>query len=184
MSTSETPLRSSGAIIWWLALGLSILAVGIYAWADWSNSEPPAALAEATYVGRAACIDCHQAEYEDYHGSHHDRAMELATEESVLGDFDDSTFERLGVTTQFFRRGEKYFANTEGPDGKYHDYQIKYTFGVDPLQQYMVEFPDGRVQVLRVSWDTHRKEWFYVPPPAATDERLPPDDPTHWTGIA
>ena len=73
--------------------------------------------------------------------------------------------------------------NTVGPDGSYHDYQIKYTFGIHPLQQYMVEFPDGRVQVLRVSWDQIRKEWFYVAPVDAADTPLEPGDPLHWTGL-
>jgi predicted CXXCH cytochrome family protein len=110
--------------------------------------------------------------------------MELASEESVLGDFDDTSFERLGVTTRFFRRDGKFYVNTEGPDGEHHDYEVKYTFGVEPLQQYMVEFPKGRVQVLRVSWDTHNKRWFEVTPPDAPNERLTPTDPLHWTGVA
>src|SRR5690606_21035624 len=85
---------------------------------------------------------------------------------------------------RFFRRDGKFFVNTEGPDGEYHDYEVKYTFGVDPLQQYMVEMPRGRVQVLRVSRDVHRKEWFDVTPPDVPDERIEPGDPLHWTGIA
>ncbi len=173
-----------GALWRWLPAVLLVTATVAYLSVDWIVAESPSALADATYVGRAACIDCHQAEHSEFEGSHHDRAMELATEQAVLGNFDDVEFERLGVVTRFFRRGDEYWVNTEGPDGAYHDYQIKYTFGVDPLQQYMVEFPDGRVQVLRVSWDTLKKQWFYVPPPDATDVRLAPDDPTHWTGIA
>ena len=43
----------------------------------------------------------------------------------------------------------KYFVNTDGPDGKLADYEIKYTFGVHPLQQYLIEFPGGRMQALR-----------------------------------
>lgn len=175
-----------------IAVGRLVVIVGavamaasvLLAAADWYSARPADALDQATYVGRSSCVDCHQAEHADFVGSHHDRAMELASEESVLGDFNDATFERLGVLTKFFRRDGKYFVNTEGPDGENHDYEIKYTFGVEPLQQYMVEFPDGRVQVLRVSWDTQQQKWFYVPPPDATDERLAPDDPTHWTGIA
>ena len=48
------------------------------------------------------------------------------------------------------------------------------------------EMPDreiARVQVLRVSWDTERNEWFYLPAPDV-DEKLEPDDDLHWTGIA
>lgn len=176
--------RTRGAIAWPVVVGLLLLVVVAGVSIDWFSTKPPEALARATYVGRSRCINCHQAEHADFVGSHHDRAMELASEDSVLGDFDDAMFQRLGVTTKFFRKDGNYYVNTEGPDGKYHDYQVKYTFGVDPLQQYMVEFSDGRVQVLRVSWDTHKQLWFYVPPPDATDERLTPGDPTHWTGIA
>ena len=185
MSQHKMTIKNHRGGMWfWLVVLLCIVAAVGYVSADWYTTEPPDALASATYVGRSSCIECHQAEQDAFHGSDHDRAMELATEEAVLGDFNDTEFERFGVTTRFYRRGDEYWVNTEGPDGEYHDYQVKFTFGIDPLQQYMVEFPDGRVQVLRVSWDTIENRWFYVPPPDAPDERLPPDDPTHWTGIA
>jgi predicted CXXCH cytochrome family protein len=109
--------------------------------------------------------------------------MDLATEKTVLGDFNDAKFEYQGVASRFFRQGKKFMVNTEGPDGKHHDYEVKYTFGVRPLQQYMVEFPDGRVQVLRESWDVNNKKWFYVTPPDVENERILPGDPLHWTGI-
>ena len=118
---------------------------------DWYRVVPPEAVAQAKYVGRETCIKCHQHQYELWRGSDHDCAMDYATEKTVLGDFNDAKFEYQGVTTRFFRQGGKYMVNTEGPDGQHHDYEVKYTFGVRPLQQYMVEFPDGRVQVLRES---------------------------------
>src|SRR5690606_22786639 len=125
----------------WLVVGLAaLLAVGLAVAGDWYVAEPPEALAQAEYVGRQACVACHQAQCDAYTGSHHDRAMELATEESVLGDFDDAVLERLGVTTRFFRRDGEHFVNTEGPDGDFRDFRVKYTFGYEPLQQYMVEF--------------------------------------------
>ena len=166
-----------------ICAGLGLVAAGGAAW-DWYSALPPDALARAQYIGRQSCAECHQPEMDLFHGSHHDRAMELATDESVLGDFNDATFTRLGVTTRFFRRDGKFFVNTEGPDGEYHDYEIKWTFGIEPLQQYMVEFPQGRVQVLRVSWDTRNNEWFEVTPPDVPHERLLPTDPLHWTGVA
>jgi tetratricopeptide (TPR) repeat protein len=171
--------------LWQPALFLpACLVLGLAAWsaADWWIALPRDR--EATFVGRQTCAQCHAAEVERWNGSDHDRAMEIATEESVLGDFNDSEFTWIGVTTRFFRRDGKYMVNTEGADGKMHDYEIKYTFGIDPLQQYMVEFPDGRVQVLSVSWDINRKEWFMVTPPDVPDERILPGDPLHWTGVA
>jgi tetratricopeptide (TPR) repeat protein len=170
--------------LFWFTFPLVALlaAGGVMAW-DWYRVVTPQQMAEARYVGSKTCAECHQAEHKLWQGSDHDRAMEIATEESVLGDFNDATFTYQGVTSRFFRRGDKFMVNTEGPDGKHHDYEIKYTFGVRPLQQYMVQFPDGRVQVLRESWDVANKRWFYVTPPDVTNERIRPGDPFHWTGI-
>ena len=165
------------------ALALGFVGAAALAW-DWFTVLPRGSVAKARYVGRSTCADCHQAQHNLWLGSDHDRAMELATEKSVLADFDNTSFTYHGVTTRFFRRDGKFLVNAEGPDGQHRDYEIKYTFGVRPLQQYMVEFPDGRVQVLRVSWDTENKKWFYVTPPDVTDERIEPGDPLHWTGIA
>ena len=147
---------------------------------------------QATFVGGQACVECHATETHLWRGSDHDRAMDVATDDTVLGDFEDATFTRHGITSRMFRRDGKFFMNTEGPDGQMADFEIKYVFGVRPLQQYMVEFdrpPDmptneiARLQVLRVSWDTEKKEWIYVPPPDV-DDKLAPDDDLHWTGIA
>ena len=177
------PLRNAtarrtllGAIV--VATGMSALVA-----ADWYRTVPKNSLAKASYVGRQSCAQCHQPETAAWTGSDHDLAMDLATDATVLADFNDTTYERLGERTRFFRAGERYMVNAEGPDGKYHDYEVKYVFGVRPLQQYMVEFPDGRVQVLRVSWDVNKKEWFHVAPADAPDERFKPDDPFHWTGL-
>lgn len=169
---------------WFLIPVLLLTAAGaVLAW-DWYTVVPADVAASPKYVGSKTCAECHRTEHALWHGSDHDRAMELATEKSVLGDFGDASFTYQGVTTRFFRRGGKFMVNTEGPDGKHHDYEIKYTFGVRPLQQYMVEFPDGRVQVLREAWDVDKKQWFYVTPPDVTDERIEPGDPFHWTGIS
>jgi tetratricopeptide (TPR) repeat protein len=165
-----------------VAIGGAVLAGAVVA-GDWYVALPPTAVDRATYVGRATCAECHATQHQLWLGSHHDRAMEVATDETVLGDFNDAVFTRVGVTTRFFRRDGKFMVNAEGPDGRMRDYEIKYTFGVEPLQQYMVEFPGGRLQVLRVSWDAERKQWFEVTPPDVPDERIPPGDPVHWTGI-
>ncbi|MCA9145321.1 MAG: tetratricopeptide repeat protein [Planctomycetaceae bacterium] len=167
-----------------------VLVAGGATFADWwtclPEDEPNA------YVGRQACIQCHQQESKLWEGSHHDLAMDLATPDTVIGNFDNTELDHYGIKTRMFRRDGKYMVNTEGPDGEMTDFEVKYVFGVDPLQQYMVEFdrpadmPENeiaRLQVLRVSWDTEKKEWFYLRPPDV-DEKLAPDDDLHWTGIA
>jgi tetratricopeptide (TPR) repeat protein len=166
-----------------------VLAAAATVSADWWFCLPDDA--RATYVGRQACVDCHREACEKWTGSHHDLAMDRATPETVLADFNDVVFEHHGVRSRMYRRDGQYLVHTEGPDGKMADFEVKYTLGVDPLQNYMVEFdrpprmPEAqvaRLQVLRLAWDTRRQRWFYMPPPDAR-ERLSPDDPLHWTGI-
>ena len=93
--------------------------------------------------------------------------MQEATDKTVLGNFDDATFTHFGVTTTFSKRDGKFYARTDGPDGKLHEYPIAYTFGVYPLQQYLIPFPGGRYQALNVVWDTRpatRGRTALVPP--------------------
>ena len=174
-------LAARSTILSALALG-AVVATSVLAY-DWYQTVPAEVAANPTYVGRDTCAQCHEAEYHKWMGSDHERAMDYATDKTVEADFNDTTFEYQGVKSHFFRKGDKFMVNTEGPDGKYQDFEIKYTFGIHPLQQYMVEFPDGRVQVLRESWNVKEKKWFYVTPPDVTNERILPGDPLHWTGI-
>jgi len=108
--------------------------------------------------------------------------MQLAGKFTVLGNFNNVTLTHFGVTSAFYRNGDKFMVRTEGPNGKLRNYEIKYTFGVDPLQQYLVEFPGGRLQVLGMAWDTRKKElggqrWFYLYP----DEKISYNDALHWS---
>jgi tetratricopeptide (TPR) repeat protein len=149
-----------------------------------STSAPPPAPAAATYVGTAACAGCHAKEHAAWQGSQHDRAMQAATDQTVLGDFANAKFTFAGTTSTFFRRDGRFFVNTDGPDGKPADFEIRYAFGVAPLQQYLIELPGGRLQALGLAWDTRPKgaggqRWFHLYP----DRRPKAGDPLHWTGI-
>ncbi|GAB1623560.1 multiheme c-type cytochrome [Agarivorans albus] len=133
-------------------------------------------LSAAEYVGTNNCIECHQTQYQQWQGSHHDMAMRHANEQSILGDFANASLEFAGKTNRFFRKGAEYWVNIEGPNGDFSDYQITYTFGFEPLQQYMVEFADGRVQLIPFAWDSRSKQqggqrWFHLyPNQQKTDE--------------
>jgi predicted CXXCH cytochrome family protein len=147
--------------------------------------EPMGARADqpAAFVGAQACAGCHTAQFDAWKGSHHALAMQLATTATVLGDIADARLEHFGVTTTFYRNGEKFMVRADGPDGALHDYPIAYTFGVYPLQQYLIGFPGGRLQALGIAWDSRPKEqggqrWFELYP----GQQLKPGDPLHWTG--
>lgn len=146
---------------------------------------PLAIIAAPSYVGEQACKTCHSKEHQQWQGSHHDLAMQLANEKTVLGNFANVLFSKSGINinTRFYKDKQRFMVSTEGPDGKLHDYQISYVFGVYPLQQYMVKFPKGKIQVLDIAWDSRSKEqggqrWFSLHP----DEDIKVGDVLHWTG--
>lgn len=146
---------------------------------------PAPALASdpAGYAPAASCLGCHAEQAKSWKDSDHDWAMREAKDGNVLGNFADVKFSDAGVTTRFFRRNGQYFVNAEGTDGKPTDFRILYTFGYQPLQQYLVAFPGGRLQALTVAWDSRPasaggQRWFSLYP----GQRFAPTDALHWTG--
>jgi len=138
----------------------------------------------ASYVGRVACVGCHAAQDSAWRGSHHDLAMERADSATVLGDFNNRSFDYNGIRSNFFRRNGGFWVRTDGPDGHLAEYPVAYTFGVYPLQQYLVPFPKGRYQALPIAWDARPREeggqrWFHLYPGEKLDSR----DVLHWTGL-
>jgi len=157
-----------------IPVSAALLAM-LYVAADWWIAIPMDA--PCHYTPRSECIRCHQKETDAWAGSDHDRAMDHATEETVLGDFNDREFTHFGTTSRLFRKDGRFMAHTDGPDGRMQDFEVDYVFGVRPLQQYLVSFPDGRVQCLPITWDTEEKRWFHLYP----NEPIPHNDPLHWT---
>ena len=151
------------------------------------KNEPPEDLASdepATFLGSPSCQSCHDAEYQDWIGSHHELAMQIATADTVLGDFDDASLDYYGTTTGFFTRDDDYYVLTADESGQDREFRIAYVFGVEPLQQYLIEFPGGRLQTLAFTWDARPaadggQRWFHIYP----DEYIAPDDQLHWTGL-
>lgn len=137
----------------------------------------------ADYTGAQSCIGCHTEQYNAWQGSHHDWAMKVANSDTVLGNFDNTTYAHAGVTTSFSRDEQSFFVNTLNKDGQYKTFKIVYTFGVYPLQQYLIGFPDGRYQALTVAWDSRAAEeggqrWYQLMP----NDIGEPGTSLHWTG--
>ena len=161
----------SAAVLLWASLATPIVG---------RAGEAP----QADFVGRAVCAGCHAGETALWQGSHHDLAMQEANERTVLGDFANASITHFGVTSTFFRKDGKFVVRTDGPDGKLQEYEIAYTFGVYPLQQYLTAFPGGRYQVLPFAWDSRPasgggQRWFHLYP----KEAIPAGDALHWTGM-
>jgi predicted CXXCH cytochrome family protein len=146
------------------------------------RAAPP--MLDAKFVGAAQCATCHAQENGRWRGSHHQLAMQPAVDSTVLGDFNHASFDNNGITSSFFRDGSKFMVRTDGPDSALHDYEIAYTFGVYPLQQYLVTMPGGRLQALGIAWDTRAREtggqrWFFLYP----GQKIRARDSRHWTGL-
>ena len=182
----------------WLAAGAIIIILAIaFQWQGWLDPFPrergtggpqspatPVPAPVPDYLGAQACADCHQKEKGLWENSHHDRAMLPATEETVAGDFNNTSFTYAGTKTTFSRRDGRFIVRTDGPDGQLHDYEIQYTFGATPLQQYLIPLPGGRLQALGIAWDTRPKaqggqRWFHLYP----DQKVTHSHPLHWTGL-
>lgn len=171
VQSHHSPRRGLRAI----AGAVCILALGACA---------PKPVPKAEFVGRTACASCHQAQDSLWQGSHHAQAMAIADSATVLGNFANATYTYNGITSRFFQRDGRYWVNTEGPDGALVDYPISYTFGVYPLQQYLIAFPRGRYQALGIAWDSRTKaeggqRWYHLYPGEKVDHR----DVLHWTGV-
>lgn len=167
-------------------LGLLLLVAGsLSSWHQAVLASPPKPSAQGLhFVGTKTCAGCHEAAGAAWGLSQHAHAMDHATDETVLGDFDDARFDYFGTQSRFYRKGGTFFVETDGPDGALDTFEVKYTFGLDPLQQYLVEFPDGRIQALPLAWDSRPKDrggqrWFHLYP----DEEIGHGDPLHWTKL-
>lgn len=135
---------------------------------------------KSSYVGDLACRSCHAEEFNDWKGSHHFHAMEKPDSNSVRGNFNDQLFSADGVSYRFFQTGNKYQVTITEREKTTTTYSIAYTFGWEPLQQYLIAMPGGRLQTLRASWDTEQKIWFHQYP----DTLISTGDWLHWTGAA
>ena len=178
---------------WALPIGV-VAGIAVLAFVSWQvlhrtgdkpgegASPAPTQATLTDFIGSERCAECHGKEMAAWQGSQHQLAMQHPTGQSVLGDFEDASFEYGGVTSRFFRRDGKFFIQTDGADGKLADFEVEYTFGVYPLQQYLVELRDGHLQAVSIAWDSRPREsggqrWFHLYPKQRVDYR----DELHWT---
>lgn len=131
------------------------------------------------YAGSEQCRSCHADQFKAWRDSHHHQAMLPADSSSVLGRFDGQKESFHGVTSRFFRQGEKFLIETLSDEGM-ESVEIAYTFGFHPLQQYLVLRDDGHYQALNLAWDSRPataggQRWFHL------RSDMTPDSPFFWT---
>lgn len=126
------------------------------------------------------CVSCHQQVITKWSQSDHARAMSAATADSVLGDFSGVSISHYSQTARFYQENAKFVIEFTEADVTKH-YEVSYTFGHFPLQQYLVKMPGGRLQVFPFAWDSRAKReggqrWY----PIYAHENISPADRLHW----
>ena len=110
--------------------------------------------------------------------------MSVACDSTVLGNFNNAEFTYNGKTSKFYKRGGRFFVFTEGVEGKMVEYEISHTFGVRPLQQYLIPFEKGKYQCLPIAWNVPEKKWFHMAGMVYKPEDLSPGNWLYWTNQA
>src|SRR5690554_2423631 len=130
----------------WPRMGLTaiVLVLAVFYTLHVTPSEipdaPPASLQKNTvqqpaqFTGSASCAGCHAEQHQAWEHSQHRHAMAHASTETVLADFNNTRFEYAGISSRFRQRDGRYFVSTDGPEGELTEYEVLYTFGLDPLR--------------------------------------------------
>ncbi len=182
------PRPDAASRLWPLGLGAAafvVVAMGLAGHRELAAEDPPwprqilgVGAQGIAFVADGTCSICHADQDAAWRTSHHFHAMQPASEATVLGDFADVLFNHDGTTSRFFRSGGDFFIEADGPDGDRQALPVLYTFGIAPLQQYLVPLAGGRLQAYPIAWDTQAERWFDLYPGVDT----PPDHPLHWSG--
>lgn len=106
--------------------------------------------------------------------------MAVASSKTVLGDFNNAKTEHFTQKATFYKEGERFKITLTEQD-KVTTYEVKYTFGHYPLQQYLVPAEGGRYQVFPFAWDSRAKSeggqrWY----PNYQNEDVKANDRLHW----
>ncbi|MEH6577151.1 MAG: tetratricopeptide repeat protein [Amphritea sp.] len=130
------------------------------------------------------CINCHAEQVQAWQSSSHAWSMRRADTSSVLGNFDNQVYRSDALEATFIHNDQGFFVRlTEGSEGLV-SWRVEYIFGVYPLQQYLIQTGNGRLQALNIAWDSRSQaeggqRWFRLDAashPAAGDA-------LHWQGV-
>jgi hypothetical protein len=127
---------TSGAVAWEARRKAAVVVVGGAASPAFAR-DAPSNILPGDYVGPEACSDCHEENYEAWQEHPHRRMNQMASEETVLGDFDDASVALGRVTARFEHApGEDYTVTLEGGGAPRRAYRITRTIGVRVKQFY------------------------------------------------
>ncbi|MGH0028472.1 MAG: multiheme c-type cytochrome, partial [Myxococcota bacterium] len=155
-----------------LALGgVSVFALGSLALAAVAPTLQPPRVAEAAildrpveepregYVSSKTCASCHPGQHESWSASYHRTMTQVATPETVAGDFDDVRLEFHGASYHLQRRGDEFWVEMDDP-------------------AYMGRGRPPRIErrIVMMTGSHHDQDYWYATPGGGRDLRLLPLD--------
>ncbi|MCC5453291.1 ammonia-forming cytochrome c nitrite reductase subunit c552 [Rheinheimera sp. UJ51] len=126
------------------------------------------------------CVSCHTEQVKQWLQSDHAKSMATADPDNVLANFNDVEITHYSQKAKFYRSKDKFLIDlTEA--GTTNTYEVIYTFGHYPLQQYLVPAPNGKYQVFPFAWDSREQNeggqrWY----PNHPAEDIGINDRLHW----
>ncbi|WP_299496608.1 tetratricopeptide repeat protein [uncultured Shewanella sp.] len=128
------------------------------------------------------CKQCHATQVKQWQDSHHAKAMQIANNDTVLGDFNQYLFTNGKSWTRFNHDSTGFYMETGLTDQQGQRYPVPFVFGFDPLQQLLVDIGDGRLQAYTVAWDARPKDkggqiWYDL-----YEDAHQPNSPFYWKG--
>lgn len=191
------PQRSRGRVGVWLGLGvLAFSLLGTALWwpglrASFRDPNPKLIASPATagwvderkvfaeYAGSATCKDCHEEAYAAWETSNHRYAERLLNPSLDRPAFEPPRSLRSGSQQTDVRLTDtNYLVTSLGLSRTNEFHPAVRVIGHDPLRQFLVSAPNGRLQTLEAAYDPHTNEWFNV----YGNEDRQPGEWGHWTG--
>ena len=137
---------------------LILLATGLLSWyfhqpdslqVDRENRPQPAdrpiEISEDGFVSSQNCRSCHRRQYQTWHASYHRTMTQLATPETVIGEFDGRFLERDGHEFGVLRDGDRFMVTLLDDVGKIVNRPVVMTTGFHHMQAYWFSTGNGRM---------------------------------------
>ncbi len=176
-------LCAAAAIIWaYVPVQLSrqsdaVAADPVGIFPDRPDSRPTAVQSDG-YVGSQSCRTCHQREFETWHSSYHHTMTQVASAESVVGDFNNVDLELHGHKFHMGRDKEQFWAEFDNPsehDGRAKTNSVRKNIvlctGSHHMQVYWVSTGNEKeLACLPFTWLISDQRWvprlstFLIPP--------------------
>jgi tetratricopeptide (TPR) repeat protein len=162
-------------------VGLSVFIAAETAYVSGCSkpADSPEKVVFAQYAGSESCKDCHEEEFDQWAGSNHglaERFVEPVRDESA---FNPARSFKHGTQSSSVTWSNGVADVTSlGLSGHPETHTVARVIGHNPLRQFLIPFPGGRLQTLEASYDPRSNQWFN----ANGEEDRQPGEWGHWTG--